>query len=56
MFRGFDAFRQINPVVNASTLICDDGTRPMDSTLVLAYAEALPVFQAIPCDDTRQLS
>jgi glutathione S-transferase len=41
VFRGFDAFRQINPVVKAPTLICDDGTRLMDSTLMLEYVEAL---------------
>lgn len=41
VFRGFDAFRQINPVVKAPTLICDDGTVLMDSTLMLQYAEAL---------------
>ena len=41
VFRGFDAFRQINPVVKAPTLICDDGTRLMDSTLMLEYVQAL---------------
>lgn len=41
VFRGFDEFRQINPVVKAPTLICDDGTRLMDSTLMLEYVEAL---------------
>ena len=41
VFRGFDAFRQINPVVKAPTFVCDDGTRLMDSTLMLEYLEAL---------------
>lgn len=41
VFRGFDEFRRINPVVKAPTLICDDGTVLMDSTLMLEYAEAL---------------
>ncbi len=41
VFRGFDAFRRINPVVKAPTLVCDDGTVLMDSTLILEYAEAL---------------
>ena len=41
VFRGFDAFQQINPVVKAPTLICDDGTRLMDSTLMLEYVQAL---------------
>jgi glutathione S-transferase len=41
VFRGFDAFQQINPVVKAPTLVCDDGGVLMDSTLILQYAEAL---------------
>ncbi len=38
VFRGFDAFRRINPVVKAPTLVCDDGTVLMDSSLILEYA------------------
>jgi glutathione S-transferase len=41
VFRGFDEFRLINPVIKAPTLVCDDGTVLMDSTLILDYAEAL---------------
>jgi glutathione S-transferase len=41
VFRGFDEFRQINPVVKAPTLVCDDGTVLMDSGLILDYAQAL---------------
>jgi len=41
VFRTFDRFRQINPVVKAPTLICDDGEVLMDSTLMLEYAEAI---------------
>ncbi|MET0517895.1 MAG: glutathione S-transferase [Burkholderiaceae bacterium] len=41
VFRGFDQFRQINPVVKAPTLICDDGGLLMDSSLILEYAEGL---------------
>jgi glutathione S-transferase len=41
VFRGFDRFCGINPVVKAPTLICDDGEVLMDSTLILEYAEAL---------------
>lgn len=39
VFRNFDAFRRINPVVKAPTLVCKDGTVLMDSTLILDYAE-----------------
>ncbi len=41
VFRQFAEFRAINPVVKAPTLICDDGTVLMDSTLILDYAETL---------------
>ena len=41
VFRTFDQFRAINPVVKAPTLVCDDGTVLMDSTLILDYVEAL---------------
>jgi glutathione S-transferase len=41
VFGGFDAFSRINPVVKAPTLVCDDGSVLMDSTLIIQYAEAL---------------
>ena len=41
VFRDFDAFRALNPLVKAPTLICDDGGRLVDSTLVIDYAETL---------------
>jgi glutathione S-transferase len=40
VFSTFDQFRSINPVVKAPTLVCDDGTVLMDSTLILQFAEA----------------
>ena len=39
VFRHIDRFREINPVVKAPTLVCDDGTVLMDSTLILDYLE-----------------
>jgi len=41
VFSGFAQFQAINPVVKAPSLVCDDGTVLMDSTLILDYAEAL---------------
>lgn len=41
VFSTFEQFRQINPVVKAPSLVCDDGEVLMDSTLILDYAEAL---------------
>ena len=39
VFRTYEQFRAINPVVKAPTLVCDDGTVLMDSTLILDYIE-----------------
>ncbi len=41
VFRGYAQFAAINPVVRAPTLVCDDGTVLMDSTLIIDYAETL---------------
>src|SRR4051812_31665202 len=40
VFRHYDQFRAINPVVKAPSLICDDGDVLMDSTLILDYVES----------------
>ena len=41
VFRQFDAFAAINPVVKAPTLVTDDGTVLMDSSLILEHIERL---------------
>jgi glutathione S-transferase len=41
VFRHFDRFQNINPLVKAPTLVCDDGVILMDSTLILDYVESL---------------
>jgi glutathione S-transferase len=41
VFRTFDEFAKINPVVKAPTFVLDNGDVLMDSTLILEYAEAL---------------
>jgi len=41
VFRQFGQFQGINPVVKAPTLVLDDGTVLMDSTLIIDYLEAL---------------
>ena len=52
VFRTFEQFQQINPVVKAPTLVCDDGTVLMDSTLIIDYAESLaaPRKSLMPSD------
>ncbi|MBV6827128.1 glutathione S-transferase [Pseudomonas sp. PD9R] len=41
VFRHFEHFQEINPVVKAPTLVLDDGEVLMDSTLIIDYLEAL---------------
>jgi glutathione S-transferase len=41
VFRNFEAFFAINPVVKAPTFVTDDGTVLMDSALILEYLERL---------------
>jgi glutathione S-transferase len=41
VFRQMDEFSRINPLLKAPTLVCDDGTVLMDSTLILEYLNDL---------------
>ena len=41
VFRHFEEFARINPLVKAPTLVCDDGEILMDSTLILDYLDTL---------------
>ncbi|MEB0045932.1 MULTISPECIES: glutathione S-transferase [unclassified Pseudomonas] len=52
VFRHFQQFQQINPVVKAPTLLLDDGNVLMDSTLIIDYLEALagPGRSLMPSD------
>jgi glutathione S-transferase len=48
VFRNFDEFAAINPAVKAPTLVLDDGSFLIDSTLMLEYAEALTGRSLLP--------
>ena len=56
VFRHFDEFRGINPVVKAPTLIDDDGMQLIDSTLILDYLEqrAAPQARLMPQEATAR--
>lgn len=58
VFRNFDEFRRINPVVKAPTLVCDDGQILMDSTLIVDYAESVPSKRRslMPADPAGRLA
>ncbi len=55
VFSTFEQFRDINPVVKAPTLVCDDGTVLMDSTLIIDHAQALSGRSLMPADPARRL-
>ena len=55
VFRHFEQFQQINPVVKAPTLVLDDGEVLMDSTLIIDYLETLaPPGKSLMPDDLKQ--
>ena len=58
VFRDFDRFAAVNPIVKAPTLIADDGTMLIDSTLILDYLDrvALPGRRLVPEDPAAFLA
>ncbi|CAI8992171.1 glutathione S-transferase [Pseudomonas sp. IT-P2] len=55
VFRHFERFQQINPVVKAPTLVLDDGEVLIDSTLILDYLEALSGKTLLPADLSQRV-
>lgn len=57
VFRDFEDFAAINPTVKAPTLVADDGTVLMDSTLILEYLDRLapPHLRLTPDDPAEFL-
>jgi glutathione S-transferase len=50
VFRNFEEFSAINPVVKAPTLVTDDGVVLMDSTLILEHIERIAPRSLMPKD------
>ena len=48
VFRTFDAFAAVNPVVKAPTLVTDEGVVLMDSTLILDHVEQVAGASLMP--------
>lgn len=40
IFKSYDEFRKINPLVKVPTLVCDDGEMLVESTLIIDYFES----------------
>ncbi len=41
IFKSFDEFRLVHPLVKVPTLVCDDGEMLVDSTLIIDHLESL---------------
>ena len=41
IFKGYDEFRGVNPLVKVPTLVTDDGEMLVDSTLIIDYLESI---------------
>ncbi len=55
VFRQYDEFAQINPVVKAPTLVDDDGTVLIDSTLILDYLDRkVPAAQRLLPEERQE--
>jgi len=50
VFRNFDKFSAINPVVKAPTLITDDGVVLMESSLIMEHIAEIAPRQLMPAD------
>jgi glutathione S-transferase len=48
VFRTYDQFKAVNPVVRIPTLVCDDGEQLMDSHLIIDYLEGLAGRSLMP--------
>lgn len=57
IFRNYDEFRSINPMVKVPTLVCDDGGLLVESTLIIAYLETISDsgVQLMPADPSQYL-
>lgn len=51
VFRSMEEFKRINPVLKVPTLVTDDGTVLMDSTLILDYAQRLAGKSLMPSEN-----
>jgi glutathione S-transferase len=55
VFRHFEQFQLINPVVKAPTLVLEDGEVLMDSTLIIDYLQTLADNSLMPVEASQRL-
>jgi glutathione S-transferase len=56
IFRDFEEFRALNPLVKVPTLICDDGQSLVDSTLIIDYLESVAGRSLMPRTDADRIA
>jgi len=54
VFRNFDEFQRVNPLVKAPTLVLDDGTLLTESNLIIDWAQSISGKAALMPDDAAQ--
>jgi len=55
IFRDFDEFRAINPLVKVPTFVCDDGQVLVDSTLIIDYLEHVAGKSLMPTAESDRI-
>ena len=50
IFRSYDEFRTVNPLVKIPTLVCDDGEMLVNSSLMIEYIESLASRSLMPVE------
>lgn len=55
IFRDFEEFRALNPLVKVPTLICDDGQALVDSTLIIDYLESVAGQSLMPAGESDRI-
>jgi len=54
IFKTYDEFRTINPLVKVPTLVCDDGEMLVESTLIISYLESRANRSLLPDADAER--
>jgi glutathione S-transferase len=54
VFRNFDEFQRVNPLVKAPTLVLDDGTLLTESSLIIDWAQSISSKAALMPSDAAQ--
>lgn len=55
IFRDFEEFRALSPLVKVPTLICDDGQTLVDSTLIIVYLESVAGKSLMPVRESDRI-